>query len=68
MMLVHPKAGQRVELRYRPSMREWGGLHGARGTVEIVAKGPGPRNHQVLLDYGRRVAVPCGNLRKEQQP
>jgi hypothetical protein len=61
-MIWRPTPGQRVELHYKKSMRDWVGLHLACGTVEHVNNGPGPINAVVRLDDGRRVAVPRGNL------
>jgi hypothetical protein len=52
-MIWRPKVGQRVELRYGKRWREAEfirELHGQRGTVRIVARGPGPVNVFVELD------------------
>jgi len=61
-MLTAPKPGRRVELRYRPALRAVTGLHAARGVVLAVGRGPGPRNHLVAIDGGRRVVVPRGHV------
>jgi len=68
-MIYRPRAGQRVTLRYRaprrkgaPSLRDWTGLHLARGTVAVAGTGGGPLNALVDLDDGRRVVVPRGQL------
>jgi len=42
-MLVHPKPGARVRIRYRTVLRDFMPYHDKTGTVEIVSKGPGPR-------------------------
>jgi len=68
-MIYHPRPGQRVTLRYRgprrrgaPSMRDWTGLHLARGTVVVAGTGGGPLNALVELDDGQRAVVPRGHL------
>lgn len=62
-MIYRPRPGQRVQLRYRPSLREYTGLHLATGTVVVAgAPGGGPINALVALDDGRRVVVPRGQL------
>ncbi len=62
-MIWRPRAGQRVRLQYRRSMR---GVcpHGETGIVLIAGKGPGPITALVWLDNGRMVVVPRGNLWK----
>lgn len=73
-MLANPKPGQRVQVWYATKPKRAGGLvpaevfplHGKLGTVKHVAKGPGPRNHGVLIDGGRVYAIPCGNLRQAE--
>ncbi len=60
-MLINPRPGERVELRYRPALRPYF-LHGRRGTVTVVGRGK-PRNHGVEIE-GRLVVVPCGNCFK----
>lgn len=68
-MIYQPRPGMHVELRYRgpgrkgaPSLRDYTGLHLARGVVMVVGAGGGPINALVELDRGRRVVVPRGNL------
>lgn len=62
-MIWHPLVGMRVRLRYNRNLRaQMEGLHGAVGVIERVAIGPGPINAEVLLDNGRRVVVPRGQL------
>ena len=61
-MIVHPHIGQRVQLWYAAYYCEHMPYHGRTGTVCIVSRGPGPRNHGVTID-GHVVCVPCGNLR-----
>ena len=63
-MIWRPKIGQRVQLRYRRSMREAVGLHLATGTVICVATGPKSINAKIRLDTGKIVIVPRGNLFK----
>ncbi len=65
-MIVHPKLGQRVVVWYRASVRDFMPHHGKIGTVVIVAKGRGPRNHGVRFDDGISTVVPCGNIRPPQ--
>jgi len=60
-MTWHPQPGQRVELHYRKSMRV-NGLHLARGVVTVAGNGPGLINATVMLDDGRTVIVPRGNM------
>jgi hypothetical protein len=62
-VIANPKPGQRVELRYRESLRAIC-PRGARGVV-IVAGCGRPRNHMVRLDDGREMIVPCGHMIKE---
>jgi len=61
-MFRWPKIGERVIVRFakrkRPYMKP---IHNKAGTVRIVSKGPGPRNHGVVID-GRLYSIPCGNL------
>jgi hypothetical protein len=65
-MIVHPRIGQRVRVHYRKAVAALMPLHGRTGRVVIRATGPGPRNHGVELDGGGVVAVPCGNLTREE--
>lgn len=64
-MIVNPRIGQRVRIRYRPVLRDFMPLHDECGTVRIRSKGK-PRNHGIEVD-GVLYVVPCGNLMKEQQ-
>lgn len=60
-MLVHPRIGQRVTLRYAKKFARLWPHHGRQGVVLAKGRGPGPRNH--LIDLGGvPVVVPCGNL------
>jgi hypothetical protein len=61
-MLVNPRPGDRVQLRYRASLRSLC-PHGATGTIVVAGKGK-PRNHLVRLDDGRELMVPCGHITK----
>jgi hypothetical protein len=66
-MLRQPRYGQRVRLRYRPSLRapllSWPGPpHLAVGIVQCVGHGRGPHNVEVLLEGGRFEVVPRGQL------
>ena len=62
-MIWQPKLGQAVRLHYGPALRAQTCIpHGRVGVVVCVARGPGPRNVEVLLPNGQRVAVPRGNL------
>ena len=65
-MLCNPRKGQRVLLWYAASKRPIADLHGCYGNVEVVSKGPGPRNHGIRLD-GCLYVVPAGNLRKAME-
>ena len=38
-------------------------LYGQTGTVQVRARGPGPRNLLVMLDNGILVVAPWGNWR-----
>lgn len=67
-MLSRPQPGTRVVLHYAAAKRPVAPHHGKTGTVEIVATGPGPRNHAVRLDTGEVVSVPAGQLRKANGP
>lgn len=62
-MIVHPRIGQSVQVWYRASMAAIMPHHARVGHVAVASKGPGPRNHGVMIE-GRSVVVPCGNLRK----
>lgn len=61
-MILQPRVGQVVELRYRQSMRTVTGLHLRIGEVVAVGVGPGPINALIALDGGGSVVVPRGNL------
>ena len=69
-MIVNPTVGMVVQVWYRTKPKRKGlsapadsmPLHGKIGTVKFVARGPGPRNHGVLIN-GLLWAIPCGNLR-----
>lgn len=64
-MIWHPKPGQRVELRYKKSLRgvpHFAALHGSRGVVICAAAGGSMVNAAVRLDDGRTLVVPRGNL------
>jgi len=62
-MMLNPRIGSEVQVWYRAQARPHMPLHGRIGTVRIVSRGPGPRNHAVEID-GEMWFVPCGNLRK----
>lgn len=53
-MIANPRIGAEVQVWYKKSLAHWFPLHGKIGTVEIVAKGKGPRNHGV-----RSVTASC---------
>lgn len=68
-MIRQPYPGQRVRLHYggprrkgAPSLREWTGLHLARGVVVTSGGARGPINALVELEDGRQVVVPRGQL------
>ena len=61
-MICNPRIGQTVQLWYADKWRSWVTIHGKVGTVVNRSHGK-PRNHQVGVD-GRRIIVPCGNIRK----
>jgi hypothetical protein len=63
-MIVHPFIGQRVQLWYAAKWHGWAIYHGKCGVVVGRSRGPGPRNHMIEVE-GRKVIVPCGNIRKE---
>ena len=65
-MIRHPRAGDVVRIRYRKGVREIMPHHDQVATVEIVARGPGPRNHGVRLPCGTITVVPAGNLMREK--
>ncbi|HNI74764.1 MAG TPA: hypothetical protein PLX65_14760, partial [Accumulibacter sp.] len=62
VMLRCPKQGQQAQCWYAKQTRAWRPLHGLIGIVEVVGRGPGPRNHGVLIG-GLLYTVPAGNLR-----
>ena len=62
-MISRPHVGQSVQLWYAAKKRSVSPHHAAFGAVEIVSRGPGPRNVGVRVD-GRLIVVPCGNLRQ----
>lgn len=62
-MISHPKPGQRVQIHYRPGLRERMPHHGKIGTILFACRARRCRNHAVLLDDGWRVSVPSGQLR-----
>jgi hypothetical protein len=64
-MIVHPKIGQAVRLRYR-KLRRVAPYHDRTGTVMARSKGPGPRNHLVNIG-GDLVIVPCGHLKRVER-
>lgn len=60
---VHQE-GARVKLVYGKQYRKWTTLTpGSEGIVKVRPRGRGPKNYGVLLDDGRMVVVPWGNLR-----
>lgn len=62
-MMLNPRIGQTVSIRYN---RRWAAhmpLHNCIGVVRIASKGK-PRNHIVQVNGSLHV-VPCGNLFKE---
>lgn len=61
-MIRHPKIGDQVRIRYRKVVRRVMPHHDKLGVIEIVARGPGPRNHGVRLRCGVLTVVPAGNL------
>jgi hypothetical protein len=63
--MVHPRIGQEVQVWYNKRLAPHMPLHGKVGTVRVVARGKGPRNHGVMID-GALWVVPCGNLRPPQ--
>lgn len=72
-MIRQPRPGQSVELHYSgphrkgvPSLREWSGLHLARGVVVVAGTGRGPVNALVEMEDGLRVVAPRGQLFKEE--
>lgn len=60
-MIWRPKPGQRVEIRYRKTLRATTGLHGKTGRVIAAGAGKGPINALVEIE-GRRVVIPRGHL------
>ena len=60
-MIVHPRIGQCVRLRYRLSLRRVAPYHDRTGIVVARSNGPGPRNHLVRIGEDL-VVVPCGHL------
>lgn len=60
-MIWKPYTGQRVRLRYRKELRKRC-PHDQTGTILAVASGPKLINVKVILDDGREVVVPRGNL------
>lgn len=65
-MIYRPASGERVTLRYRPTLRAYTGLHLARGVVVVAGTGRGPVNALVELEDGRQVVAPRGQLFKEE--
>ena len=64
-MIYQPKPGQKVLIRYRPSLRQETGLHMATGTVLTVASGRKTKNCLVSVsNYGIKFVIPRGNLFK----
>jgi len=59
-MLSYPREGQVVQMWYRDKTMP---LHGLTGTIVIVSRGPGPRNHGIAVD-GVMYVVNRGHLRK----
>lgn len=64
-MIWRPRNGQRVELRYKKSMRPHC-PHGAHGVVLKAGTGK-IINALVMLDSGEQMIVPRGNLFPEKQ-
>lgn len=62
-MLSYPRIGQPVRVHYRRELAAFMPLHGQVGVVVARAKGPGPRNHAVVI-RGTEYFIPCGNLVK----
>ena len=66
-MMTCPKPDQAVRVHYRPSLAAIMPHEGKVGVVELVAKGPGPRNHGVRIE-SELIVVPAGNLYKTESP
>lgn len=60
-MMTNPRIGQWVRIRYGKKYIVKPRLHDRVGRIVCRARGPGPRNHGVLID-GRVYVVPCGHL------
>lgn len=65
--MYRPKVGMEVELRYNKRLREWTGLHLAKGVVRLVGAGGGPINALIELRDGRNIVVPRGHLFENRQ-
>lgn len=59
-MMLNPRLGQPVRVRYARHYARHMPLHDRVGSVVIVSRGR-PRNHGVRID-GVVYAIPCGNL------
>jgi hypothetical protein len=64
---------RRLTHRYRwKSPKTWGGpgqnpLYGRRCAVLVSGRGPGPRNHLIQLDDGKRVVVARWAIRRDER-
>lgn len=65
-MIYHPQPGQRVRLRYRRKFCHLFPYHGRSGVVSVSGGRGGPINALVVLDDGKKVVVPRGNLEIEK--
>lgn len=61
-MIFSPKPGRLVRVHYREVLRSVCLCHGRVGVVVRAARGPGPRNVEVLFPAGGSVVCPRGNL------
>lgn len=61
--MIYSAYGQRVELRYAPNRGRSLAPHTATGRALRMAHGRGPHNVLVVLDDGRKMIVPHGNVR-----
>ena len=59
-MMLNPRLGQQVQIKYRKKTCHHFPVHGKTGVIVTVGKGK-PRNHLVDVD-GELYIVPCGNL------
>jgi hypothetical protein len=66
-MIFAPRFGESVRIHYNKRVAKSSRWHTAIGRIEIIGKGPGPRNLGVRIG-AHLVVVPRGNVVRRERP